>query len=87
MNACHQLLEYIATHPDAAMWYYASDMILAFNTDVSYLSELGGKIRAVAYYYMTNNGQKDFNNGEIDFLSTIIKHVMSYTSEAETGAL
>ena len=62
-------------------------MILAFDTDASYLSELGGKIRAAAYYYMTNKGQKYFNNGFIDVLSTIINHVMSSASEAETGAL
>ena len=37
MTACHQLLDYIATHPDASIWYHASDMILAFDTDVSYL--------------------------------------------------
>ena len=36
---------------------------------------------------MTNKGQKEFNNGAIDVLSTIIKHVMSSASEAETGAL
>ena len=62
-------------------------MILAFDTDASYLSELGGKIRTVAYYYMTNKSQKQFNNGAINVLSTIIKHVMSSVSEAETGAL
>ena len=36
---------------------------------------------------MTNMGQKYFNNGAIDVLSTIVKHVMSSASEAETGAL
>ena len=36
---------------------------------------------------MTNKGQKDFNNGAIDVLSKIIKHVMSSDSEAEIGAL
>ena len=36
---------------------------------------------------MTNKGQKYFNNGVIDVLSTIIKHVMSSASEVETGAL
>ena len=87
MTACYQLLDHLATHPDAVIWYHASDMILAFDTDVSYLSELGGKSRAADYYYMTNKGQKDFNNGAIDVLSTIIKHVMSSASEAETGAL
>ena len=36
---------------------------------------------------MTNKGKKDFNNEAIDVLSTIIKHVMSSTSEVEKGAL
>ena len=36
---------------------------------------------------MTNKGQKDFNNGVIYVLSTIIKHVMSSASESEKGAL
>ena len=87
MTACHQLLDYLATQPDAAIRYHASDMILDFDTEASYLSELDGKICAAAYYYMTNKGQKDFNNGAIDVLSKIIKHVMSSDSEAETRAL
>ena len=87
MAACHQLLYYLATHPDTDIWYHASDMILAFETDASYLSELGGEIRAAAYYYMTNKGQKDFNNEAIDVLYTIVKHVMSSASEVDTGAL
>ena len=62
-------------------------MILAFKTDASFISELGGKIRAATYYYMTNKSQKIFNNREIDNLSTIIKRVMSSALEAETGAL
>ena len=36
---------------------------------------------------MTRKGNRSFNNGAIDVLSTIIKHVMSSASEAETGAL
>ena len=65
MNACHQLLDYLATHSDAAIRYHASDIILAFDTDVSYLSELGDKIRATEYYYKPNKGKKGFNNGAI----------------------
>ena len=38
MADCHQLVYYLANHPDAAIWYHASDMILAFDTDASYLS-------------------------------------------------
>jgi hypothetical protein len=38
-DACHQLLDYIATHPNAGICYLASSMILAVHTDASYLSE------------------------------------------------
>ena len=58
MAAWHQLLDYVWTHCDAAIWYHAIDMILAFDTDAYYLSELGGKSRSAAYYYMTDKGQK-----------------------------
>ena len=87
LAACHHLLDYLATHPNAAIRYQSSDMILAFDTDASYLSEVGGKSRAAAYYYMTRQGNRAFTNGAVDILSTIIKHVMSSASEAETGAL
>ena len=58
MAARHQLLDYLVTHPNTVIRYHASDMILDFDTDASYLSELGGKIHAAAYYCMTNKGQK-----------------------------
>ena len=40
MDACHQLLDYLAPHPDATIRYHSSGMILAFDTDASYISEL-----------------------------------------------
>ena len=87
MAACHQLLDYLATHPNAAIRYHTSDMILAFDTGASYLSKPDGKSRAAAYYYLTRSSDKEFNNGAVNILSTIIKHVMASASEAETGAL
>jgi hypothetical protein len=86
-QACHQLLDYCATHPNAAIRYTASDMILALDTDASYLSDLDGKSRAAAYMYLSKKDQPDFNNGAIMVLSTIIKHVMASASEAEMAAL
>ena len=86
-NACHQLLDYVATHPDAGIRYHACDMILAVHTDASYLSELDGKIRAAGHFYLTNQNNEDFNNGAILTLSSIIKHVMSSASEAALAAL
>jgi hypothetical protein len=46
--ATSQLLDYLATHPDATIRYHASDMILHIHSDASYLlvsharSRLGG---------------------------------------------
>ena len=62
-------------------------MILALDTDASYLSDPNARSRAADYYFLTRKDRPDFNNGAIDILSTIIKHVMSSALEAETGAL
>ena len=86
-DACHQLLDYVATHPNAGIRYHACDMILAVHTDASYLSEMGGKSRAAGHFYLSNVNDEDFNNGAILTLSSIIKHVMSSASEAEMAAL
>lgn len=86
-EACKQLLDYVATHPDAAIRYHASDMILALDTDASYLSEHKGRSRAAAYYFLTKKNDTEFHNGAILVLSAIIKHVMSSASESELAAL
>ena len=39
MRNIKQLLDYAATHPDAAVTYRASNMVLAAHSDPSYLSE------------------------------------------------
>jgi hypothetical protein len=36
--ATNQLLDYMATHPDATIRYHAYDMILHIHSDASYLS-------------------------------------------------
>jgi hypothetical protein len=36
--ATNQLLDYLATHPDATIRYHASDMVLHIHSDASYLS-------------------------------------------------
>jgi hypothetical protein len=35
--ATNQMVEYLATHPDATIRYHASDMILHIHSHVSYL--------------------------------------------------
>jgi hypothetical protein len=35
--ATNQMLDYLATHPDAIIRYHASDMVLHIHSDASYL--------------------------------------------------
>ena len=86
-NACHQLLDYVATHSHAGICYLASNMILTVHTNASYLSKHNTCSWASAHFYLTNKGDKEFNNGAILNLVSIIKHVMSLASEAELAAL
>jgi hypothetical protein len=37
-DACHQLLDYVATYSNTDLQYHTCDMILAVHTDASYLS-------------------------------------------------
>ncbi len=87
VEACQQLLDYIATHPNAGIQYKACDMILAVHTDASYLSELAGKICSSTHIYLMNHDDKEFNNGAILTLPSIIKHVMSSAYKTKLAAL
>jgi hypothetical protein len=62
-------------------------MVLSVHTDASYLFKPGSKSRAAGYFYLSNCNDKDFNNGTILTLLTIIKHIMSSASEAKLAAL
>ncbi len=74
-NACHQLLDYVAAHPNAGIRYLASNMILAVYTDALYLSKHNTRSWVSAHFYLTLN------------LASTIKHGMSLASEAELAAL
>ncbi len=62
-------------------------MILAVHTNTLYLSEHNVRSQASVHFYLTNKGDKEFNNGAFFNLTSIIKHVMSLASEAEFAAL
>jgi hypothetical protein len=86
-EACKQLINYVAIHPNAGICYKACNMIFSIHTNVSYLSELSGKNHASAYLYLKNHDDETFNNGTILTMLSIIKHVMSSASESELAAL
>ncbi len=86
-DTCHQLLDYVATHPNAGICCLASDMILAVHTDAWYLSEHNVCSQASAHFYLAKKGDKEFNNSAILNLASIIKHVMSLASDSKLVAL
>ena len=47
-----QLLDYLATRPEARVRYYRSNMVLNIHSDASYLSELRARSRVAGYFYL-----------------------------------
>ena len=82
-----QLLDYNATHPDAAVTYRSSNMVLAAHSDASYLSETKPRSRAGGYFFMASNIAVPENNGAVHTVAQIIKTIMSFAAEVELGAL
>ena len=90
MDAMVQLLDYAASHPDAAIRFHASDMILYVHSDASYLSEPHSKSRVGGIFYLGNKNDAprvERPNGPIHVETRILKNVMAAASEAEVGAL
>ena len=54
MDAAVQLLNYAATHPDAAVHFRKSDMLLAIHSNASYLSEAKSRSRVGGYFFLAN---------------------------------
>ena len=52
MEKAKQLLDYLATYPDATILFRASDMIMNVHSDASYLSESDAHSRACGHFCM-----------------------------------
>ena len=90
MHRVAQLLDYMATNPDAVIRFRASDLILNLHSDASYLSAARGRSRAGRYFFLGSlpkNGNPIFLNGNIAITCAIIKIVAASAAEAELAAL
>jgi hypothetical protein len=58
-TAAVQLLDYLATHPDAQICFHASDMILHIHSDASYLSVSKARSRLEGLFYLGYNPPKE----------------------------
>jgi hypothetical protein len=78
MEATMQLLDYAATHPDAAVRFHKSDVVLYCHSDASYLSERKARSRVGGFFYLGNKDEPEVvtkPNGPIHIESKILKHV------------
>ena len=82
------LLNYLATHPDAKIGYWQSDMRLLIHSDASFLVEWDAKSNCGGYFYLRLNQNDDEPqkiNGAVDFSASIIPLFAISVAEAELG--
>jgi hypothetical protein len=53
--ATNQMLDYLATHPDATIRYHVSDMVLHIHSDASYLSVSHAHSRLGGLFFLSSN--------------------------------
>jgi hypothetical protein len=85
--ATNQLLDYLATHPDAFIRDHASDMILHFHSDASYLSVSNARSRLGGLFFLGNKSpEQDTINGSILNVASVIKNVVASATESVVEA-
>jgi hypothetical protein len=85
--ATNQLLDYLATHPDATIRYHASDIILHIHRGASYLSVSNAQSHLGGLFFCGNKPpQEDTLNGSIFNVVSVIKNVVTSADESEVGA-
>ena len=89
-SICLQLLNYLASNPDAKIRFHKSNMIMNIHLDASYLSEPNSRSRTCAYFFMGSmpkDGQPITLNVAFHVNTQIMKFVVASAAEAELGAL
>jgi hypothetical protein len=85
-TATNQLLDYLASHPDATIRYHALDMILHIHSDASYLSVSNARSRLGGLFFCGDKSpQEDKLNGSILNVASVIKNVVVSLAESEVG--
>jgi hypothetical protein len=86
-TATGQILDYLDTHPDAAIQLHASDMILHIHSDASYLSVSKSRSRLGGLFSLGYNTPNDEKlNGSILNVASVIKNMVASAAESEVGA-
>ena len=77
----NQVLDYLATNPDATIIFHASDMILNIHSETSYISVKSTKSGASGHFFLSSiskDGKPITLNGPIFTLFTILKFLVSW---------
>jgi hypothetical protein len=82
----NQMLDYLATHPDATIRYHVSDMILNIHSDSYYLSVSNARSRLGGLFFLGNKSpEQETLNGSILNVDAVIKNVIASAAESEVG--
>ena len=92
------VLSYMATHPDATMWYHTNGMTLHVHSDASYLSESQVCSWTRRLFFLSSYPVKPYEppvahflppplNVVLHIISTIMKNILASNVETEIGAL
>ena len=90
MEKTKQLLDYLATNPDATIRFHASNIILNIHPGASYLSAANAHSRACGHFIMGWKADPTKTiklNGAFFTLCAILRFVVASAAEAELGAL
>ena len=95
MDEVQQLLNYLASNPNATIRFHASGMILFIHRDAPYLSVTKARIRASGVFSLsypktdalTFSEYTPILNGFIFIMCKILRNIMASAAEAEYGAL
>jgi hypothetical protein len=90
MTKTKQLLDYLATHPNAKVQFHVSDTILNIHLDALYLPEANAHSQACGHFFVgwCAEPTKPIKlNGAFFTLCAILCFVVTSTVEAELGAL
>ena len=86
-------MDYAATHPNTAIRFHASDMILHGSSDVAYLVLPKARSRMAGYFYLSNKPAPPpikptpKVNGAVHVECKTIHHVVASAAEGETAAM
>jgi hypothetical protein len=90
LEKAYQVLDYLATHPDATVKFHELDMVMNIHSDASYLSKPNALSRACGHFFMGSlpTDEKSIKlNGTFHTLCLILRFVVASATKAELGAL